>query len=70
MNVIENKKLSNLMTEKIVVDCESGAILLQKDNKTIDITNDILELVVASIEDMQTFILWGRKISISVKEEI
>ena len=68
MNVIENKKLSELMTEKIVVDVDSGAILLQKQNETIDITNDILELVVASIEDNQTFILWGRKINISVKE--
>lgn len=70
MNVIENKRLSELMTEKIVIDVDSGAILLQKDNKTIDITNDILELIVASIEDNQTFILWGRKINISVKEEI
>jgi len=33
-----------------------------------DIINSILELVVASIEDNQTFILWDRKINISVSE--
>lgn len=56
------------MTEKILVDVKSGAILLEKDENIIDITNDILELVVASIETNQTFILWGRKINISVNE--
>jgi len=69
MKVIENKKLTELLGVTIGVSVDNGSIIYVDDEENItDITNTILELVVASIEDNQTFILWDRKINISVCE--
>lgn len=71
MQIIENKKLSEIIknSESIGVDTNSGMIVaVNSDNNPIDITNYILELIVPCIEDNQTFILWNRKINISVCE--
>jgi len=69
MQIIENKKLSEILGTTIGVNVDNGSIVHidNKENST-DITNSILELVIASIEDNQTFILWDRKINISVCE--
>jgi len=68
MEIIENIKLSELLGETVGVDKKSGAIICHKNGEIKDITNDILELVVLAIEDNQTFILWKKKINISVCE--
>lgn len=69
MEIIENKKLTELLGTTIGVSVDNGSIVHIDDNEKItDITNTILELVVASIEDNQTFVLWKRKINISVCE--
>ena len=68
MEIIENKKLTELLGSTIGVDKETGVIISHKDDKITDITNDILELVVFAIEDSQDFYLWNRRINISVCE--
>ena len=68
MKVIENKRLSSLMTEKIVVNANNGDILLVKNNEHIDITDDILEFVVLAVEGSKTFSLWNRNIRITIED--
>ena len=69
MKVIENKKLSKLLEKSIGVDVETGMIfIINEDETTIDITNDILELTVLAVEDSTTFIGLNRHIEITVSD--
>ena len=69
MTIIENKKLSETLGSIIGVDTDTGMIVsVDEDNNITDITNQILELIIPCVEDNQTFILWNRKINISVCE--
>ena len=64
MEYVKNNRLCNILGKDILLDVKSGVVSVDG----IDVTNDILELVVLAVEDSQTFILWGKKINISVCE--
>ena len=64
MEYVRNDRLCNVLGKDILLNAETGAISVDG----VDVTNDILELVVLAVEDSQTFILWGRRINISVCE--
>lgn len=68
MNIVENIRLNDTLGKTIGVDVDNGCIIAVNDEGIMDITNDILELVVLAIESSQTFILWNRSVTITVEE--
>jgi hypothetical protein len=67
MEIIENKKLSELLNKTVGVDTDTGMIVISENDEIIDITNHILELVTIAIEDSQVFIGLNRQIRITVE---
>lgn len=68
INLIENKKLSQLLGCPVGVLVEEGSIVIEKNGVLIDVTNDMLELCVLAVEDSQTLVLFNRQINITVYE--